>query len=186
MTRLESLYTKFEAFEEELAHCYFLLHERFIANPRLSKFWAEAALDEMQHSSILRFCRERSLMTETAIDPATAARLDDLLDVVKNIVSDPEVTADEAFYASLLMESSELDESYEQLTRALAKDHLLLYQAIQASMRAHHGNFAAGAEEFSSDKAVVEAFRAFRENRKTRIEKGRFFDEKYGSAHTGS
>ena len=168
MTRLEGLYTKFEAFEEELAHCYFLLHERFIANPRLSKFWAEAALDEMQHSSILRFCRERGLMAEVGVDAGTATHLDELLDVVKNIVSDLEVTVDEAFYASLLVESSELDEVYEQLTRALAKDHLLLYQAIQASMRSHYGSFAAGAEEFSADKAVVEAFRAFGETRKAR------------------
>ncbi len=174
MTKVEGVYAKFEALEEEIAHCYFLLHERFIANPRLSRFWAEAALDEMQHSSILRFCRERGLMAEVDVDSATAARIDELLDVVKNIVSDPEVTVDEAFYASLLLESSELDETYEHLTRALAKDHLLLHQAIEAGMRSHHGNFIDGAEEFSVDKAVVEAFKAFGEKRNTRIEKGRF------------
>jgi hypothetical protein len=30
MTKRETLYAKFEGFEEEIAHCYFLLHERFI------------------------------------------------------------------------------------------------------------------------------------------------------------
>src|SRR6516164_4256683 len=58
MTQREAVYTKYEKFEEELAHCYFLLHERFISDPPLARFWAEAAMDEIQHFSMLRFCRE--------------------------------------------------------------------------------------------------------------------------------
>src|SRR6516164_2807691 len=58
MTQREAIYTKYEKFEEELAHCYFLLHERFISDPPLARFWAEAAMDEIQHFSMLRFCRE--------------------------------------------------------------------------------------------------------------------------------
>jgi hypothetical protein len=53
MTKLDYIYSKFEGLEEQVAHCYFLLQERFITNPPLAKFWAEAALEEMQHSSIL-------------------------------------------------------------------------------------------------------------------------------------
>src|SRR5215813_8184753 len=64
MTKSQTVYSKFEKFEEQLAHCYFLLHERFIANPRLAKFWAETAIDELQHQSILRFCRARGLMAD--------------------------------------------------------------------------------------------------------------------------
>src|SRR5262249_58278265 len=55
MTQREAIYTRYEKFEEELAHCYFLLHERFISDPALARFWAEAAMDEMQHFSMLRF-----------------------------------------------------------------------------------------------------------------------------------
>src|SRR5688572_8402284 len=62
MTKRQMIYAKFEGFEEQLAHCYFVLHERFIANPPLAKFWANTAMEELQHSSILRFCRERGLM----------------------------------------------------------------------------------------------------------------------------
>lgn len=161
MTKVDAIYTRFGAFEEELAHCYFRLHERFIANPRLAKFWAEAALDELQHSSILRFCREHGLTTGADVDFSTAEHIDQLLDSVKEIVNDPEVTVDEAFYASLLIESSELDDVYEKLARTLAKDHLLLYQAIHASLRGHYETFADGAQEFSGDKGLAEAFRAF-------------------------
>src|SRR5437867_10339575 len=57
-TKREAIYSRFEAFEERLAHCYFLLQERFIAEPVLSRFWAVAALEELQHQSMLRFCRE--------------------------------------------------------------------------------------------------------------------------------
>ena len=35
--RRSMIYAKFEVFEEQLAHCYFMLHERFIANPPLAK-----------------------------------------------------------------------------------------------------------------------------------------------------
>src|SRR6516225_6491872 len=72
MTKTETIYAKYERFEEQLAHCYFVLHERFIANPPLAKFWAEAAMDELQHFSILRFCRERGLMADVNIEPKVA------------------------------------------------------------------------------------------------------------------
>ena len=37
MTKRETLYARFERFEEQIAHCYFMLHERFIANPALAR-----------------------------------------------------------------------------------------------------------------------------------------------------
>ena len=159
MTKLESIYTKFEGFEEQLAHCYFLLHERFIANPPLARFWAEAAMDELQHCSILRFCREYGPMVDGKIDPTTAVHVEELLDTVKGLAADPEVSIDEAFYASLLMESSEMEETYEKLTAGLAKSHPLLFEAIHAGLRAHHGSFADAVEQFSGDRGFVEAFR---------------------------
>jgi len=161
MTKRQMVYAKFEAFEERLAHFYFLLHERFIANPELAKFWAEAAMDELQHNSLLRFCRERSLMSDVDVNFKSADEIENLLDVVKGIVSDPDVSIDEAFYASLLMESSELDEIYDKLTRGLAKDHRLLYDAIQSSLRSHHATFAEAAERFCSDRSFAEAFKNF-------------------------
>ena len=157
--RRSMIYAKFEVFEEQLAHCYFLLHERFISNPPLARFWAEAAMDEFQHYSMLRFCRERGFMADVDLDPETANNVEQLLETVKGIATDPEVSVDEAFYASLLMESSEMDEVYEKLTGALAKDHPLLFEAIHASLRSHHGAFADAVEEFSSDRGFVEAFR---------------------------
>ena len=159
MTKTKKIYARFEAFEEQLAHCYFLLHERFIANPPLAKFWAESAMEELEHFSILRFCREKGLMSEVELDVETADLIEDLLETTKGILSDPEVGIDEAFYASLLMESSELDEIYEKLIRTLAKDHRLLYDAIRASLRSHHDRFADGAELYCGDASFAEAFR---------------------------
>jgi len=159
MTQREAIYTKYEKFEEELAHCYFLLHERFIADPPLARFWAEAAMDELQHFSILRFCRERSLMADVEPGTTTTNNIEDLLETVKAIVSDPEVTVEEAFYASLLMESSEMEEVYERLVGGLERDHPLLYQAIHASLQSHLRDFKEGAEQFCKDRGFVEAFR---------------------------
>jgi hypothetical protein len=159
MTKTKGIYARFEGFEEQLAHCYFLLHERFIANPQLARFWAESAMEELEHFSMLRFCREKGLMSEIELDVEVADHVEQLLETTKGIVSDPEVSIDEAFYASLLMESSELDEIYEKLIRTLAKDHHLLYDAIRASLRSHHDRFADGAELYCGDASFAEAFR---------------------------
>ena len=162
MTKRETIYMKFERFEEQLAHCYFLLHERFTANPPLARFWMDAALDELQHSSILKYCRDRGLMAYVNLDAKTAEHIEGLLDTVKGIATDPEVSIDEAFYASLLMESSELEDVYEKLTAALADDHPLLLEAIHAGLRSHHGAFEDAIEKFSGDRGFLEAFRNLR------------------------
>jgi hypothetical protein len=159
-------YLKFAALEEEVAHCYFVLQERFIATPRLAKLWAEAALDELQHASILRYCRERQLFADDPVEAGTAARIDDLLETIATIIADPGATAADAFYAALLIESSELDDVFEDLTRPLAKDHPLLYQGIRANLHTHHNRFADGAAEFAKDKAYAAAFSAFAREQK--------------------
>jgi hypothetical protein len=158
MTR-EHVYARFEALEEEVAHCYFVFYERFVANSDLAKFWAEAALDELQHASILRFCREHGILVSRSVDEQAADRVHQLLDTVRDAVRNPKLTPDEAFSAALVVEASELDESYEKLTRALSQGHLLLFQAIQANLRLHHYNFAEAAAQFCEDKAFAEAFR---------------------------
>lgn len=159
MTNSEAIYAKYESFEEQLAHCYFLLHERFIADPQLAKFWADAAMDELQHFSMLRFCRERRAISAVQPDARTTHHIEDLLETVKGIASDPDVSIEEAFYASLLMESSELDDVYKDLIDRLEVDHPFLYQAIHANLRAHHESFREGAEQFCKDPGFAEAFR---------------------------
>lgn len=168
------VYARFEALEEQVAHCYFIFYERFIANTPLAKFWAEAALDELQHASILRFCREHQLFANIDVDTAVADKIDQLLDTVKDVVSRPKISPDEAFSGALLIESSELDETYEKLTRPLAQAHLILYQAIQTNLRLHHYNFSEAAAEFCIDKAFPEAFRGLaRMEQRTLVERGR-------------
>jgi hypothetical protein len=159
MTQHQIIYAKFEDFEEQLARCYFVLHGRFIANPPLAKFWAETTMQELQHSSTLRFCRERSLVANADIDFKTVDHVEELLDTVKGIVSDPNVSIDEAFYASLLIESSELEEIYDNLIGALAKDYRLLLDAIHASLLSHHATLADAAEKFCNDRGFAKAFR---------------------------
>jgi hypothetical protein len=161
MTNPNAIYAKFEDLEEQLAHCYFTLHERFAANPELAAFWTDAAWEEMQHCSILRYCREQGLRADATVNINTANHVGELLATVKRVVRNPGVTVDEAFNVSLLMESSELDDAYEKLTRPLASHHRALFEAIHASMRSHHDKFADGATEFSANKAYAEAFRAF-------------------------
>src|SRR5690348_16898986 len=159
MTKREAVYTRYEKFEEELAHCYFLLHERFISDPSLARFWAEAAMDEVQHFSMLRFCREHGAMADDTPDLRTTANIEDLLETVKSLVASPEISIEEAFYAALLMESSELDEIYGRLVKGLERHHPLLLQGIRASLRSHVHGFKEAAERFCKDRGFIEAFR---------------------------
>lgn len=171
MTKAD-VYAKFEALEEEVAHCYFIFYERFIANTPFAKFWAEAALDELQHASILRFCREHELLAKADIDIRVADKIDHLLDPIREAVARPKLTVDEAFSAALIVESSELDESYQKLTRPLVQAHMILYQAIQTNLRLHHYNFAEAAAEFCKDQTFAEAFKALaRTERRTLVER---------------
>lgn len=159
MTKTEAVYFKYEGMEEQLAHCYFLLHERFNRDPELARFWADVAMDEAQHYSMLQWCRERGVMSDTLPPATTTTKIEELLETVKAIATDPEVSIEEAFYAALLMESSELDEVYESLMKRLQVEHPYMYQAIQASFRAHHLTFSEGAEKFCKDPGFAEAFR---------------------------
>jgi hypothetical protein len=154
----QDLYAKFEALEEEVAHCYFIFHEQFLFNSPLAKFWLDAALDEMQHASILRFCREHNLFGQIDDVEAVARKIDELLDVLRSTASKSKVSIDEAFAAALIVESSELDEAYSKLTSPLVQAHLMLYEAIQSNLRLHHYNFAEAAEQFCRDKAYANAF----------------------------
>jgi hypothetical protein len=154
----KDIYARFEALEEEVAHCYFVFHERFLFNSPLAKFWIEAALDEMQHASILRFCREHDLFGNVDDAPEVAKRIDELLDTLRVTASKAKISVDEAFAAALIVESSELDEAYEKMTHPLVQAHLMLYEAIQSNLRLHHYNFAEAAEQFCRDKTYAEAF----------------------------
>jgi hypothetical protein len=154
----QDLYAKFEALEEEVAHCYFVFHEQFLFNSPLAKFWLDAALDEMQHASILRFCREHNLFGQISDVEAVARKIDELLDVLRSTASKSKISIDEAFAAALIVESSELDEAYSKLTSPLVQAHLMLYEAIQSNLRLHHYNFAEAAEQFCRDKAYANAF----------------------------
>jgi hypothetical protein len=159
MTKSEAVYSKYEGFEEQLAHCYFLLQERFIADPQLARFWANVALDELQHFSMLRFCRERGLMSDVLPEDITTRNIELLLETVKGLATDPEISIEEAFYASLLIESSEMDDVYQSLTGRLEVEHPFMYRAIHAALRGHHQNFSEGAEKFCKDPGFAEAFR---------------------------
>ena len=53
MAKRDATYARFEALEERLAHCYFLLHERFIKNPPLAKFWRKL---RWRSCSIFQYC----------------------------------------------------------------------------------------------------------------------------------
>ena len=166
MIRTETTYSRFEAIEAQIAHCYFLFHERFIRNPRFSQFWLEMAMQELQHSAMLQFCREHACMGDADVNVNASRNIEQLLDVIKGVATDPDVSMDEALHASLLIESSELEDVYEKLTAAVKDHNELLYRAMHKDFQAHQEAFAEAAAEFASRPALARAFRLLRSNQR--------------------
>jgi hypothetical protein len=137
MIRSETTYRRFEAIEAQIAHCYFLFHERFIRNPRFSQFWLEMAMQELQHSAMVQFCREHACMGDADVNVNASRNIEQLLDVIKGVATDPDVSMDEALHTSLLIESSELEDVYEKLTDAVKDHNELLYRAMHKDFQAH-------------------------------------------------
>jgi hypothetical protein len=86
-------------------------------------------------------------------------QIEELLETVKSVAVAPDVSADEALYASLLVESSELDEIYQKLTSTLEKDHQSLFEAMKDNLRSHHDSFADAAAAFAKKPGLAGAFR---------------------------
>jgi hypothetical protein len=159
MTKEVELYTQYETFERNLARVYMDLHERFLRNEELAHFWQEMAQEELRHASVLRLCREQGCFTPDRIDPSAAERIESLVRTVRSVANSPDLTISEAFYASLLVEASELDDVYSHLIRGLLPESRDAYDAISEHLEMHHEKFAAAAEKFVRDPAFVAAFR---------------------------
>src|SRR5215510_15595247 len=115
MPNKTQLYSRIEGYENRLGHAYIGFHERFKDRPELARFWSDAALEELQHGAILRFCRDRGNFTNDAIDEGVCDHLETLIATVASVAKKPDLSVDEAFYASLLVEASELDDAYARL-----------------------------------------------------------------------
>jgi hypothetical protein len=153
------IYLRFEHFERRLALTYLRLHKRFVESPPVANFWMHAALDEVQHASILRFCRDQQVFSVAGVTMESADQIDDLLASTSAVISKDDLTLREAFYAALLVEASELDDIYGQLTIALAERHPEVYATVQLQIQRHHEQFAAAADRFVGDPAYGAAFR---------------------------
>jgi hypothetical protein len=120
------------------------------------------AMQELQHSAMLQFCREHACMAEADINADALRKTEQLLDVIKGVATDRDVSMDEALYGALMVESSELEDVYEKLTSMLKDHNELLYKAVHKDLQAHQDAFAEAAEEFASRPALVRAFKLLR------------------------
>jgi hypothetical protein len=159
MTREVELYTQYETFEEKLARVYRDLHDRFIDNAELAQFWLDMSYEELRHAAVLRLCREQGCFTPDRIDSSAAERIEGLVRTVTSVANSPDLTIPEAFYASLLVEASELDDVYSHLIRGLVPESREAYNAVHDNLATHHEKFAVAAEKFLHDPAFVAAFR---------------------------
>lgn len=153
-----AIYETFEGFEMQAADLYVVISRRFAEHARLSWFWAEMALEELEHSSMLRLCREYGLVDDDGVNDALLGSIRDVLKRAAAAGARPGLTVTEAFRLALEIESCELERAYEKLTRPLYRPYPFLQEALHQGMRDHQRRFAKAIIEFSDDPTLAEHF----------------------------
>lgn len=154
----QAIYETFQGFEEQVASVYFTMSRQFASHTRLSWFWAEMTFEELQHGSTLRFCRESALFSVEEVSEESIARIRALLERAATVAADKELTVTEAFRLAFEIESSEIDDIYEKLTRPLYSPYPFLQEAFHLGYRDHLRRFAKAIVQFSGDASLNQNF----------------------------
>ena len=154
------MYLWLEGVEELVSDVYFRFQQKFSQNPRQARFWIEAALEELHHASMLRFCRERRLFSHMKINGTDIERVTATHEIVTSLASAPDLTIDLALFAGLQVQSSGLYRIFIQLIHALAANHTTLFTALETSLRGRHEAFADAVLAFLGDQRLARSFRS--------------------------
>jgi hypothetical protein len=152
----QQVYEIFIKFEEHSASLYLDLSTRFHENPALSWFWVEMAMEEKRHAGLLQFCRETG--TRCAVIP-TDEQIQHLAGLFKDLgarTSMANLTVDEAFDIAIALESSEINEIYDNLVANVSGPFYVIRRKIELSIRNHFAKLRAAAVQFGASRSTLE------------------------------
>ncbi len=152
------IYEIAESYEDRVSKIYFGFADRFIQVSRLCHFWREVAFEELVHAATVRACSEQGLFCHQEITSERMQAIGDLLQEMEGAASDPALTPDAAFSIAFQIESSDIDDAYEILTRKRHIPYSFLQQAARNGYHDHILRFARAANEFCEGTVTAQRF----------------------------
>jgi hypothetical protein len=148
------IYDGFIRFEERSAEIYLELSVRFLHNIDLSWFWVEMAMEEKQHAGLLQYCRETGICATQLPNREQILNLKALFDGLQLRVADPHLDTDSAFEIAIILESSEINDIYKNLTDPIEGPWYVLRKKIDLSVGKHFDRLEEAARRFNASPAI--------------------------------
>jgi hypothetical protein len=154
--RPPQIYDGFIRFEERSAEIYLELSVRFFQETDLSWFWVEMAMEEKQHAGLLQYCRETGICASQLPNKEQILNLRALFDGLEARVADPELDVNKAFEIAIILESSEINDIYKNLTEPIEGPWYVLRKKIDLSVANHFERLEAAARRFHASPDIQE------------------------------
>jgi len=150
----QQLYDIFIGFEERSAELYLNMSVKFADSPEMSWFWVEMAMEEKQHAGMLQYCKETGMFASNLPTTEQIQRLAAMFKTLHGLVVSPGFDLDQAFDVAITIESSEINEIYDNLTSNLSGPWYVIRKKIELSICNHFEKLWHAAERFSASEAV--------------------------------
>jgi hypothetical protein len=148
------IYEGFIRFEERSADIYLELSVRFLHDIDLSWFWVEMAMEEKQHAGLLQYCRETGVCAAQLPKREQILNLKALFDDLELRAASPELDVDAAFEIAIILESSEINDIYKNLTDPIEGPWYILRKKIDLSVTNHFERLAEAARRFNASPQI--------------------------------
>ena len=158
--KTQQIYDGFIRFEERSAEIYLELSVRFLDDIDLSWFWVEMAMEEKQHAGLLQYCRETGIFATQLPGREQILNLKALFDDLEARVTDRKLDIDGAFEIAIILESSEINDIYKNLTEPIEGPWYVLRKKIDLSVRNHFEKLEASARRFNTSPELQQRLAA--------------------------
>jgi hypothetical protein len=113
------------------------------------------AMEEKEHAGILQYCRNEETPCRKPPTDENIQRLAGLLKELTAKAASPTLTISEAFEIAALLESSEINNIYANLTENMRGPIYLMRKKIELSMTNHFTKLRKSAVEFGASPEIV-------------------------------
>jgi len=149
------LFEVFIQFEEHASSLYLDLSARFGENLALSWFWIEMAMDEKQHAGLLQFCKEAGTVISVVPTDEQIQHLGGLFKELSAKATKPDLALDEAFDIAIAVESSEINEIFDNLIKNITGPLYVIRKKVELAIN-HFTKLREAGVRFGVSKSILE------------------------------
>jgi len=152
----QQIYEVFTQFEEQCGELYLELSVRFAANPELSWFWVDMAMEEKQHAGMLYHCSITGMLSNQLPSSEQIMQLAGLFKRLRQRVRAPGLTVDDAFGIAIDLESCEINDIYNNLTAKIIGPSYVLRKKIELASSNHLEKLKTAATRFGVSPSMTQ------------------------------